>query len=488
MHDAEPNPKEAFRKIWRNICEEPGSFCLCGQGVEKSYQQLRDAINSFKAFVGEREQLKIVVSAQKSFEHYAIALGAVLSNNVWVPVSLDTPIERMKEILTVVDPDIIIFDKSSKSKFLNNLNDKCNFVELREVFKNEAQNKALTVKACDEETAIIYFTSGSSGVPKGVKITQIGMGHALNNVTSSLGLKKQVWGDFHDLSFVISINILFTCIYTSGKIYCATSPLEQMQPGAAIIENNIDCVVTVPSTLKRLALFPQFDKIFDSLQIIMSCGEPLPLELLEKYILKQDNLIFFNCYGSTEATTWVFFHRCKKSDPDNFAGFGFAPIGRPLPGTKIKLSEDGLLLIQTKQITPGYLNAEQDSHLIDLDNEKWFSTGDIVEQVDNTFLCKGREDGLIKLNGYRIHLSEIETRIRKNFNIEDCMCIITAKDPSWIKAVIVGKEAPSLSQLREVLSSKLPKYMLPRSAHQITEKPVNKNGKLDRAKIKKLFS
>ena len=112
----------------------------------------------------------------------------------------------------------------------------------------------------------------------------------------------------------------------------------------------------------------------------------------------------------------------------------------------------------------------------------------LLKKIKNDiYLCKGRLDNQIKLNGYRIHLIDVEAQIKKNNKIEDCMCILEQfNEQKIICAILISKIDIATLELRDFLKNKLPSYMIPRKVLCIKEKPINKNGKLDRVKLKYL--
>ena len=475
-----------YQRIWNNIQESESTFFIDTHQNKKSYTDLKNNIDQIAPLFCNKKQQRTIIFAERNFDHYSAIIGTVLSENIWVPLSLETPMERNLEIIENIKPQYILTDQhfnQSTKEIFNKLKIKCFLIS--EILSKKSEVgfdfKAIFSK---NNLAMIYHTSGSTGTPKGVKISNIGLSTAITRIVPLLEIKKEVWGDYHDLSFVISINVLFKCIYTQGTLYCASSKLEQFMPCDSLINNKVSCLVTVPSTLQRVIQNKNFKKIFLSLKTIISCGEPLPLEVMSKFI-KEKKINFFNFYGSTELTTWIFYHKCKVSDLTKFEEYGYAPIGRPIFGNKIKVTDENLLLVQSPQVTPGYFGLPENSHLLFEENYKWFSTGDVVTKLDNFYICKGRYDNQIKLHGYRIHLMDIETQIKKKSDIDDCLCFLENNNKQQIISCVMITQSNFTSiQLREFLENKLPTYMMPRKVYCVKEKPLNKNGKLDRAKLK----
>ena len=478
-----------YQTIWNNIENSNKIFYIDSSKTKKEYKDLSINIKKMSnIFLGKRNQLTVIL-AKKSFDHYCAIIGTIITGNTWIPLSLENPFDRNLEIISNLKPTLILTDQifsDEVKEILKTL--KIRIYVLKSFFEESTSidNFSLNLNFKKHELSMIYFTSGSTGVPKGVKISHENLSTSVTKIFPLLNISEEIWGDYHDLSFVISIPILFVCIFSKGTIFAASNKLDEFMPFETLIENKISCLITVPSTLERISKHKSLKKIPSSLKTIVSCGEPLPINIMEWY-LQNTKANFFNFYGSTEVSPWIFFHKCTKKDILKYKDYGYAPIGRCIDGNKISVTNDNLLLVNGPQVTPGYFGKENLNHLIEYKGDKWFSMGDVVEIQNNIYICKGRLDNQIKLNGYRIHLMDIETQIKKNNNIEDCMCIVEQfNEQKIISVILICKMDITVSELRVFLKNKLPSYMIPRKVICIKEKPINKNGKLDRAKLKYL--
>lgn len=481
-----PSINDFYQIIWNNINHLDKEFYIDSSNVRKSYHELSVDIQKFFRFFNNQKNQLTVILAKKNYDNYCAILATVLSGNTWIPLSLENPWERNLEIIMNLKPKFFFTDMelSDEIKSRFEIFDIKTFL-IKEYLEEEILkiNNQFLFNYDKTEIPIIFFTSGSTGIPKGVKISHEGLSTAVSKIVPLLQISQEIWGDYHDLSFVISINILFKCVFSGGTIYCGNK-IDQFMPCESLIRNKVTCLITVPSTLARIAKNNKFKNIFKSLKTIVSCGEPLPIELMRLY-LQNDKTNLFNFYGSTELTSWIFYHHCKKQDFLKFNKYGYAPIGKVISGNKIKITDEKLLIVQSPQTTPGYLGENKNSHIYKYMEQDWFSMGDVVEKIGDIYICKGRFDNQIKLNGYRIHLMDIETQIKKNENIEDCLCVTEQiNDNKIITAILVTKFDIEIEFLREFLKKKLPNYMLPRKVFCIKDKPVNKNGKLDRTKLK----
>ncbi len=483
------NIKKFYHKITENL-KKRGDFYKDSQGKNYSYEEFYIKILKGNSTLHKFKNKKIVVLADKNINSYASIMSIILSGNIWIPLSNETPIERNIEIINDLNPHIIITDIQFKENDKNKIKKKnIKFLNINLFVNGSVANPTLNYSLDKERTVIIYFTSGSTGKPKGVKISNLGLSDAICRITPLLKVKPGfIWGDFHDLSFVISINIILKCLFSKGKIYCGFSKLDQLVPNNSIISNDINCLVTVPSTLLRMSNDKNFVNIFKSLRTVVSCGEPFPLDLMKSYITANKKLNLFNFYGSTELTTWIFYHKCTKKDLQKFKSYGYVPIGKGIEGNRVSVLKNNLLIVNSSQVTPGYLNKNRMSHFLMHEGENWFSTGDVVEKINETFICKGRLDNQVKLHGYRIQLMDIETKIKKIEGVIDCMCFMSKeKNTDLISAIIISKLKFTLNDVRGHLLKKLPNYMVPRKVYCLKNKPTNKNGKLDRSKLRTMF-
>jgi acyl-coenzyme A synthetase/AMP-(fatty) acid ligase len=473
-------------KILKNLENENGEFIIDSYGTSTSFSEFHRIVRNISVRLPAQSR-KIVILAEKNAMNYAAILATVLSGRTWIPISEIIPVNAIEEILLSCEPDIVLVSKNIAENKLNTLTSfKDKTIILEDLAAEWAGDMLEWPTVNSELTAIIYHTSGSTGRPKGVEISFSNLSAALLNTVYLYADDELVWGDYHDLSFVISINIFFSCLYSNGRLFCANDKLDQISPARSIVENKVECLVTVPSTLSRLTLDSRFTEIFKFLKTIVSCGEPFPLTLLE-YFVEYNRTKIFNFYGSTELSTWVFYHRCRGDDLADFSEHGHAPLGKVIPGNKFCISDDNLLLVSGPQVCKGYLNFEPSFHLQEYGKEHWFSTGDIVGTIKGEVVCKGRADHQVKLNGFRLHPMEIETKLMQLDDIEGCLCFLdTNMDKPALSCGLIAKKALSREALIEFLKICLPRHMIPTMFYLVPQKPINKNGKIDKVKLKEM--
>ena len=437
---------------------------------------------------------KICIISEKSFELYASSFGVVLSNNIWVPISQSSPLERIFEITNDLKPDLFIFDNVNTLKMLrlkNFLKKKgINILLFDEIKQAKPIKRFPKSKFKKNDVAMIFFTSGSSGKSKGVKITQSGYIYSLLQQIKRLYFKRKklIFGDYHDISFVISLNILFPCIYLKSTISPGLLMKDILFPIEHIERNNVNCLVTVPTNINRIRNYYKKIKNKLKLEILVLCGEPFYFDLMDYIINQKIAKDIFNCYGSTELSPWVFSHKVNKSDRKKYKNFSVVPIGKKFKNIKTKIIKNELY-IGGPTLCHGYLDEKQNKlSFVEINKTRFYRTNDIVDNVEDIFFIKGRNDSVVKILGNRVELFEIDNQIRKVPLVKNCFVFLKEINDyeKYIFAVVEGtgvKEQNILNKLRKYL----PNYMIPRQVKILKKFPVNKNNKIDRPKLKKFF-
>ena len=392
------------------------------RSYSEAYKLLIKIINFIIKKSNNKKRLNIYVSCDKSFFMYVSILAILLTDNIWIPISKSLPQKRIKDILKNVPPDMFFYDgidktqlfkKHTKKIFSFSKIKKNNDVKEKKNFKN------LIEKISFNQTAFIYFTSGSTGTAKGIMISHLNIisdvfaqKKHLYNFSFINKKKNLIFGDYYDTAFSIFFDIFFPAVYMNAAISPGIKKNEILLPIEHAKKNKINILVAVPSTIQRIKIYYGNKKIEHPFKVLIMTGEPFYLNVLKYLFNNFDSKKIFNCYGGTEMGNWVYFHDCKKSDLIKYKNYNLVPIGKKFNTVKSNIIKDELV-VKGPMITLGYINKALNIDKFIFNGEKSiFYTGDLVEKKYGNLICKGRKDYLVKIRGYRIEIPFVEAKLR----------------------------------------------------------------------------
>lgn len=448
-------------------------------------------MRKFHAVLAERRQQQVVLYASKKFPSYAAIFSILLSENIWLPLSPENPHTRNIEILQQTNAAVLIHEGDRLDDSLAGYcaENEIKTLSIDTILAGDREKEFELSEFKKDDLAYIMFTSGSTGIPKGVPMTHENYINFVINALDLLPFREgEIFADFHDFSFDISIFYLFTFPMVQGAISPIMEQKDKVIPVNHIMENAVTVWASVPSVINRIKMLRPDDPVETSLRIMFLCGEPLKLDVL-KYCF--DNLALkntYNFYGLTETGVENFYHPCMPEDLDKYKNYGMAPIGTPLPGNLVKITGEKELWIGGCQVTPGYLEDKSPDKFEIAENIRFCKTGDIVEEYDGVYFCKGRMDSQVKLSGHRVELMDIEVHIAKQENIGQAVCFVDeTENRSTLVAVIQPSGNIDFKKIQANLRQELPDYMVPKNHMILDTLPLNKNGKVDRKAVRDAY-
>ncbi|MEO5378594.1 MAG: AMP-binding protein [Magnetococcus sp. DMHC-6] len=469
------------------------------------------------------------VFAYRSFTAYASVLGILYGGKGYVPLNPNFPMARNVHIATLSGVEIMILDENCAKaghELLSHFVHKSLTVLLPDhvtrpewslefsqhrffcqgdIFVSVPQVQ--TPKPCQEGAiAYVLFTSGSTGVPKGV---MVGHDHVNAFVTAMLERYQPTpedrFSQHSDLTFDASVYDQFVCWAAGASLY----PIPQnqrMAPAAFIKEHALTFWESVPSVImfmKRLYLLQP--GVFPSLRWSIFGGEQLTQAAVELWQKAAPNARIENTYGPTEGTICITGYFWQPGISEGVCHLGAVPIGLPYAGQSAAIFVDeepvaledgakGELCLSGSQVTPGYWQNPQETKRSYFERvneagelQRWYRSGDLVLWKSAVGFCYlDRVDRQLKIRGYRVELSEIEHVLRQVAQSDHVAVVGWPKVGGGNVTGVVGFVCGSKLTDQEILeqcSQKLPYYMVPRRLMRLDQLPLNASGKIDFLKL-----
>lgn len=451
----------------------------------------------------------ILTYLPKSVENIVAFMGILYSGNFYTPTDIRFPEEKVKSIISTLQPSAIIVNRKTKEKLskFDGLRNIC-LIDLDEISVSDRyeEGERLVSEILDVDPVYTFFTSGSTGTPKGVIINNHNVIDYIDWAARTFNINETtVMGNQSPFYFDISTQDIYATIKT-GAALGIIPPTYFAFPAKAlefINERNINFLYWVPSAFVNIANFDLLKSIpLKNVELIMFGGEVMPVKQLnywKKYLPKLKTIA--NVYGPTEATVNCTYYIVDREFTDSEV----LPLGKACENTGLLVLDEvnhvinkdqvnvlGELCVYGSSLSAGYWDDDEKTAEKYIDNpvnkfyqEKIYLTGDLVYYNERGELVfAGRKDFQIKHSGYRIELGEIESAA---MGMEGISVVCAAYHNEKKQIVLFYQGETGEEELRDYLSMIIPKYMVPTIYISLKRFPYNDNGKIDRKALQKML-
>ncbi len=458
--------------------------------------------------VEQRTNCPILVYMPKSCQAIGTFLGVVFSGNFYVPIDMKQPDLRILRIKNVMGAMCVVTLKDYVNKLLALGFEKKEILVYEDVMETIVEDRerieAIQERVIDTDPLYVKFTSGSSGEPKGVILSQRAVIDYIIYFQKVIGMDNtQISGCISPLHFDNSVHDVYGMFCCGSTLVlmpekCMMFPVELIK---IVNEKKINVLWWPTTAIVLLATSHILEKctIDHPINIVTNAGEVLQVKYYNQILPYFKDTKFYNIYGPTETavTSSVYLIDRKFHDNESF------PIGKPFPNTDIFLLDEnkkkvteadviGEICIRGSSLAGGYYNNSEKTSQAFVQNplnpyypELIYLTGDLGKyDNDGELLFVGRKDFQIKHKGARIELGEIETAATSVESVDECCVIYNQEKEKIVLFYSAAEEIPKKVLLSGMLKQ-IPKNMLPEEIFYFNKLPKNANGKIDRVKLKK---
>ncbi len=487
--------------IEAQVARTPDAIAVICGDESLSYQELNRRANCVARALqtlGVCADLPVGLCVERSVNGIVGLLGILKAGGGYVPLDPSFPDHRLQLMLEDAQISIVVTQRHLHDHLQSYSGQVCDVETLCETTVGKCEEN-LGISVLPDQLVYIMYTSGSTGRPKGVAVTH-------RNLVISLGARLRYYPEpvsrfllTFSLAFDVSVAGVFWTLSQGGQLVISSESAHRDPTAlAALVEyHRISHVAWVPS-LYHAVLGDALNGQLESLRIVITGGESLPLKLVRSHYQLLPHAKLYNEYGPTEATIWCSVYQTTREE----AG-ARVPIGKPIDNTQLYILDadlepvpigiPGELYVAGDSLARGYVNQPQltqerflaHPHMA---GARLYRTGDLARyREDGNVEFLGRVDQQVKLRGYRIELGEVEYVLSNFPGVHHAAVLLRQDKPEQQRLVGYVDGQPSLKaildQVRSYLVARLPQYMVPSVILWVEVMPLTTTGKVNRSAL-----
>ncbi|MFJ1768229.1 amino acid adenylation domain-containing protein [Amycolatopsis sp. NPDC088138] len=477
------NPVALFPEyVHEHAVRTPDAVAVAHEGTSLTYTELdtgSDALAARLAGLGVGPEVVVGICARRGPDQVRAALAVLKAGGAFLPLDPGYPADRLAFMVTDSGMRVLLTESDVDGTVPFNGT---------KVLLDEPESGPVgtPVRPHLDHPAYVLYTSGSTGLPKGVVVPHRGLVnlvHAQREVFATAPDERIL--QLASFNFDVSIHEIVMALANGARL--CTAPVENLRPGPDLARTIGDLGVTtatiVPTALTMLA-----GEELPTVRTLLTGGEAPTEQIVETW---SPGRAFYNCFGPTEATVWTHIARCAPGEGRPVMGLPFRNTEsyvlderfQPVPvGVPGELYLGGAGLARGYLGRPGLTAASFVPHPYGAPGERLFRTGDLARQrVDGAVEWLGRRDSQVKLRGFRIELGEIEHALRALPEVRQAVVLLREDLPGEpaLVAYVVG-ETSDAESLRRALRTRVPAQMVPAWFVFLDALPLNGSAKVDR--------
>ncbi|MGY3778883.1 D-alanine--poly(phosphoribitol) ligase subunit DltA [Isobaculum melis] len=495
----------------KTIIEQMNDFAemspdtLCYDSIEKThtYGELKWQSNQLANAIIKKVphldgNMPVLIYGEITYEMVVSFIAALKVGMFYVPVDKYTPMERIKQIFDIAQPELII---SLEALPFEATVPVLTLEEVQQVIEQKEVLNLPVYQTKDTDRIYAIFTSGTTGVPKGVQINHRNLLSFTDWIATDFQVGKQKrFLCQAPFSFDLSVMDLYPALLSGGTLVPVQKQVTDnfKKLFAYLPETKVNVWVSTPSFMEICLLEKTFDALhYPELTTFLFCGEELTNQTAKQLKERFPEAAIYNTYGPTEATVAV--TQVLITD-EVLAEYPRLPIGFVKEDTQMLIKDDegntlpdgevGEMVIVGPSVSIGYLNNEEktaEAFYLE-DGVQAYRTGDLGFLKEGLLFYQGRKDFQIKLHGYRIELEDVDHHLENVSLIKAAIAVPQMKENKVanLAAFVVAqphtfeKEYQLTAAIKKELAESTMAYMIPQKWIYLDELPLTANGKIDR--------
>jgi amino acid adenylation domain-containing protein len=480
----------------------PDAVAAVHRGRQWTYRQLNGRANQLaRALLARglcREDVVAVVT-ERNLDWMAAVLAIFKAGGAYLPIEPHFPADRIARTLSRAGCRLVLTERGSMATLdhaLESLSE-IQMLLIDAAYEEGHADDDLGIDVAPDQLAYIYFTSGSTGEPKGAMCEHTGMLNHLFAKIDDLGIaEKDVVAQTAPQCFDISLWQLISALLVGGRtlIIEQEAILDAKRFVGKIADARVAVVQVVPSYLEVvLSYLAQEPRELPDLRCVSVTGEALKKELAQRWFAAQPGIKLINAYGLTETSDDTN-HEVMDRAPDCER----VPLGRPINNVHVYVVDEHLSLVPLGApgeivfsgvcVGRGYVNDPERTRRAFLadphrEGNRLYRSGDYGRWLpDGKLEFLGRRDTQVKISGFRIEIGEVENTLLRLAGVRDGAVVVTerADRSKQLVAFYSGERPLDVNVLRDRLRESLPEYMIPSAFLWRGALPLTANGKIDR--------